>query len=713
MNRTNVLRYVLLIVIGFVSVACRTENSGSHSHSTEVEKMARSVTIYRDTYGVPHIYGPTDESVVFGFMYARAEDEFDTIERNYIGWLGRNAELNGEQGLANDILIKALEIEQAAKLEYEKSSSKILSLCDAFADGINYYLLKNPHIKPLLITHFEPWFVFADTRSFSFSQFFNTNLNIQELQQLAESQKTFPGQGSNMWAIGPGKSASGNAILVTNPHTFLNSLYEAHLHSDEGWNISGVVGYGGGMFPFFAHNEYLGWAPTVNYPDVVDVYEETFDNPDNPLAYRYGEGYRIATQWSETIKVKTANGIEDRKVNLLKTHHGPVISKKGGKCLAVRLPKIKAGGLVQQWYEMTRAQTFEEFKTAISRCALVYHNLMYADRDGHIYYVYNGAIPRRNPQFDWTKPVDGSNPDTEWQGYHTLEELPQVINPESGWMQNCNTTPLLTSSVDNPTETDYPSYMISGEGDNARARISRRILSSQSSLSFMDMMRLIYDTYVLQAEKNIPQLVKEWESLKLVDSSRAGKLNKAMDCLRSWDRRSTVDSVASTLFILWFRKINNSQQNEPAKNSWQKVQMLEEVIDKLEKDFGTWQVPWGDINRIQRINPNAGENFSDSRMSLPCPGGPGWVGIVYNFDAPPRDGLKKNYGLGGHGFISVVEFGEKIKAYSILPLGQSSNPGSPHYFDQAPLFVKGKFKPAWFELSEIKENLSRSYHPGE
>jgi acyl-homoserine-lactone acylase len=680
-----------------------------------VERLARSVTIYRDSYGVPHVYGPTDASCVFGFAYAQAEDNFWQVEDNYIQAVGRAAEVKGEGSLAADLLNRTLEITKLSMAEYERASPRTRELCDAYADGLNYFLERNPQVRPRLISHFEPWQIIALVR-FEVYQLFvyeTQDLHLEDARTASLRADREDSPGSNMWAVAPRKSADGHAMLFINPHVFFfgpTQFYEGHLHSGEGWDISGAS-FLGMPFPALGHNKYLGWSHTVNYPGISDLYLEKFDDPRDPLAYAYAGGHRRATEWAEVIKVKTDHGIEPRSFTLRKTHHGPVVSTKGDQALALRLAKLEEGGLIDEWYAMGKARSLAEFKAAMSRLAVPMFNTIYADREGNIFYVYNAAVPRRAPKLDWTKPLDGSSPETEWQGYHRFEELPQLTNPPTGFLQNCNSTPFLTTTEGNPAKADYPPYMVR-EPDTPRARVSRRILSARDKFTFDEWARAAFDTSVIQADAFVPALVQEWEKLKLADAPRAAKLSEAMAELKAWDRVSTVDSKAMTLFAFSFERAGRMQA---ARDSapWPMVRALEATVAALERDWGTWRVAWGEVNRLQRVHTGGDEPFSDARPSLPVAGASGPFGIVFNFYARPERGQKRRYGYLGDTYVSVVEFGAEPQARSLLVFGESADPASPHYLDQSRFYAAGEMKPSWFTLPEIKRHAERTYHPGE
>ena len=703
-------------------VACLVSTSFSVCHVSDSDaqemekwqKIASRVTIHRDSYGVPHIYGPTDESVVFAYLYAQCEDNFWQVEQNYILSLGRSAELAGPGAVPADVLVRALEIPRHARQEYATASPRIRQLCDATAAGINFYMATHPEVTSRLLDRIEPWYPMAFTRYAIYVLFVSRTLglNPSELPALSSLPSQQLPLGSNMWAVNGPRSGTGNAMLFINPHQPFfgpGQWYEGHLVSGEGWNISGA-NFFASPSPTIGHNEVLGWSHTVNRPDIADLYVETFDKADEPLAYRYGEGYRVASEWTEQVGVMTVDGVVTRSVKLRKTHHGPILAVRDGKPLAVSFSRLAEGHQFDQWYAMGRARSLEEFKDAMSMLAVPMFNTMYADQAGNIFYIYNGAVPRRDLQFNWRLPVDGSNPATEWKGIHTMDELPQLTNPPTGFVQNCNQTPFTTTGSGNPRPEDFPRYMTS-EADNARAQVSRRILADWDPFTLDSWSKAAFDTRVLVAEEMVPVILAAWEKLNQQDPARAARLAEPVKILREWDQVSRVDSVGMTLFAYWFEGIRRGQVDptDPAAV----IGSLEQVVGQLQALAGNWAIPWGVTNRLQRSHTSGEKGFSDQQKSLPVAGAPGWLGVVFNFYAQPQAGQRFRYGVAGHSFVSTVEFGPRVQARSILVFGQNADPSSPHYFDQAELYARGEFKPAWFTRREIRSHLESRYHPGE
>jgi acyl-homoserine-lactone acylase len=746
---------VLLLLLICPSMFAGQKSLRTASTSSDAEQLRRMVTIYRDTYGVPHVFGTTDASTVFGFAYAQAEDNFWRVEENFILALGRASELYGERSLNDDRLNHALEIPRLAREEYARFDPKMRALCDAFAAGFNYYLTRHTEVHPRLLTKIEPWYTLAFIRFNYFQNGFARDRNLPREVQTAEIDRALADNvGSNGWVIAPSKSKTGHAMLLINPHLPFfgpGQVYEGHVHSDEGWDFTGYTRFGF-PFPYVGHNADLGWVSTDNAADLEDVYAETFDDPARPLAYRYGAGHRLATERVEEIRVKTATGFEVKSIKMIKTHHGPIVAKRDGKLMAIRMARFEEDGWLREWYDMTRARNLVQFKAALKPQKMLFGNVMYADTQGNIYYLYNGAVPRRDPKFDWTKPLDGSDPATEWQGVHTIDELPQLTNPRTGWMQNCNTTPFLLTSEGNPDPARFPKYMVQ-EGDNPRGRIARRILSTAAPWTFESWTRAAFDTHVLMADELLPVWLPELkaqvaartshtgsagalariklgtpkafansspgldaplEQIHFINSAReAGdtRLREAYDILAAWDHRATNDSVAMTIFNRWRERIGRITQTPVTAEA--RAAALKQALDGLVERFGKWQVTWGELNRLQRRDESQGEQFDDARPSLPIPGVGGNDGAVFTFAAGPSPGQKRFYGVAGATYVSVVEFAPQVRALSIHTFGSSGDPKSRHYTDQATLYARGEFKPAWFTLKEIRANLEASYHPGD
>jgi acyl-homoserine lactone acylase PvdQ len=365
------------------------------------------------------------------------------------------------------------------------------------------------------------------------------------------------------------------------------------------------------------------------------------------------------------------------------------------------MAKFESDGWLREWYDMTRATSLAAMKRAMAPLNMQFGNMMYADRQGNTWYLYNGAIPKRDPRFDWSKPVDGSDPATEWQGYHTIDELPQLTNPKTGWMQNCNTSPFLLTSEGNPDPKQFPKYMVQ-EGDNPRGAVSRQILSSKEKFTFDEWRQLAFDTRVITAAKLLPALLEPLKHRLDGDS----RLVAAYEELSRWNYRSTNDSVAMTLFSLWHDRV--SREENP-----NEIGALIDVITLLERDFGTWKVPWGELTRLQRIDESKGEDFQDTKPSLAVNGVNGNDGAVFTVYAAPSRGQKRRYGVAGGTYISVVEFAPKVRALSVHTFGASGDPKSRHFMDQAVLYTRGEFKPSWLTLEDLKGNIEASYHPGE
>lgn len=493
--------------------------------------------------------------------------------------------------------------------------------------------------------------------------------------------------------------------LLINPHVSffgLSTYTEVHLHSEEGLVFSGLTRFGF-MLPYMGNNASLGWAYTDNYGDHGDLYLE--DLGESGATYRYGDDWFDVTVWVDTIGVKVGNRVKDRSLKYSKTRHGPILGvTRAGGPLAVRLAKFAEGGWFEQWYLMMRATSLEEWRGAMALLNVSYMNTMYADHAGNILYIYNHVIPRRSDAYNWSLPVDGSDPGTEWDGYHPLDELPQILNPASGYLQNTNSSPFTTTDDISIAAADYPSYMTGGEQDNRRAQRSRQVLRELRKLTLDDFSTAVWDTRLIAADEVLEHLFTSYDDIRNRNSDRVSSLAGPIGVLKDWNRVAAKNSVATTLFVLWAESVRPNLGFSTG--DW--VGGLSRVVQNLERRRGTWEVQWGDINRLQRPDASGILPFSDELPSLVVAGAPGWLGSVFTFSTRMSTSGNR-YGIHGNSFVKVVEFTPEVQARSVFVFGQSNDPASDHYFDQAELYSAKEFKPAWFQRTETEKNARRTY----
>lgn len=703
----------------------------------DAEQLAAQVTIHRDEYGVPHVFGKSDRSVVFGFAYAQAEDFFWQVEDSYILALGRYSEAHGPQGLNSDLLNRAFEIVPKSRADFGKLDAKTRGLCTAFVAGINYYLAKNPHVQPRLIKTFEPWLVLAFQRQIALELCYRyTHLSSSYLPR--SNRRIWAAAGSNAWAIGGSRTAGGGPMLMVNPHLPLYGfaqLYEAHLAGTEGpegrpWSFTGATFLGSPVLTI-GHNRLLGWTMTTNEPDIADVWKIRFENPERPLEYVYDGQTRTAREWREKIQVLGGGKKRAEEYIFRSTHHGPIVERVDETTrLAARISGMYEGVPMRQAFAMMKARSLDEFKTALSLMQMPFMNVIYADRAGNIYYVYNARIPRRDEAFDWSKPVDGSDPQAEWLGVHGLDELPQVLNPPSGFVQNCNSSPFITTDGANPLPSDFPSYMAEEAGHkNRRALRSLEMLREMSGVTLDQFEEAAFDTEVYWARHLMPGIIKGLQAVRDEYPELADQAQPLVDCLLDWDCRITADSTAATLCAAWYERLYGTEypgeellpcyKDDPV----EQLGALLDAAEALERMFGDWRMPYGQVYRLQRqpfIADLAAIRFNDRGPSLPNMGGHGPMGVIFtqyhtpSLHVPLLFRQKKRYAVVGPAYLAVYEFApEGVKSRSVVPYGTSSRPSSRHFFDQAHLLSEGRMKPVWFQREDVEQHAVRSYRPGE
>ena len=708
--------------------------SGQEIHRWQ--QQAKKVTIVRDNWGIPHVYGQSDADAVFGLLYAQCEDDFKRVEMNYVEKLGRLSEINGEKDLYNDLQIRMLIDTADAKKDFENSPVWLKALLHAYADGINYYLYKHPSVTPALLTRFQPWYPLLWTDG-SIGAIDVADITLNDLRNLYPAETAlalitdrprtydqFP-DGSNGFALAPAKTASGNALLYINPHVTYYFRPEAEVSSEEGLHAYGAVTWGQ-FFVYQGFNEHCGWMHTSSYSDVADTYLEKVSTGNGQLVYEYNGETRPVGKKEIDIGYRFNGTILHKKFTTYYTHHGPLMAKRNGNWISVRANNRDCKGLVQSW-QRTKARNFEEFKKTMELLANTSNNTVYADDKGNIAYWHGNFMPKRDTSFNWRKPVDGSITATEWKGLHKLEELIQVKNPATGWIQNCNATPFTVSGTSSPRKQDFPAYM-APMGENFRGINAVRLLDAGKDYTIDKLIATGYDTHLPAFDVLIPALLKAWESNR--QDPAYASLAEPVKVLAAWDHNCSTASVATTLAVEWGEKIwrtiqrtngedDNSDQVTKAQqfaNSPPDGRLLQQLlltIQDLTKRFGSWQKPWGEINRYQRLTGNLFETYDDNAASIPSGYTASTWGCLASFVSRSFPGTDKRYGVSGNSFVAAVEFGRKVTAKSLLAGGESGHAGSPHFGDQAEMYAKGRFKEVLFYKEDVLKHAEKNYHPGE
>jgi acyl-homoserine-lactone acylase len=702
------------------------------------QQTANNITIIRDNWGIPHVYGKTDADAVFGLLYAQCEDDFKRVEANYIEKLGRMAEVSGESELYNDLYLRLIIDSTEAIEDYNKAPQWLKTLLQAYADGINYYLYTHPTVKPALLTRFKPWYplLLTDGSIGAISTGDITALDVKNLYgntnvTVAYHPKEFTDNstGSNGFAIAPSKTESGKAILYINPHVTFYFRPEVHMVSEQGLNAYGAVTWGQ-FFVYQGFNEYCGWMHTSANVDVADMYAEKMSGSGSSMTYLYENKQRPVKQKQITIKVKQGNELITKTFTTYATHHGPVMAKRNGQYISVRSSNRMINGLIQSW-QRTKAKGLDDYKKVMALRGNTSNSTVFADSKGNIAYWHGNYVPKRDTKFNWGKVVDGTTTATEWQGLHDATETVQIINPSTGWIQNCNSTPYTASGEASPKKKDYPVYM-APDGENFRGINAARVLSKENKFTIDKTIAAGYDTYLSAFEVLIPALVKAYETGVQPGDSLHRSLTAPIAVLKNWNYYSSNHSIATTLAVEWAQRLNaaiairriyieNGDDDQVTATKrfaataipLQLLAPLNETVKQLKQQFGTWEIPWGDINRYQRISNDLNQQFDDNKISYPVPFASAIWGMLPSYTSRTFPGTKKRYGFHGNSFICAVEFGDKIKAKSLLAGGNSGDPNSTHFTDQLEMYTKGQFKDVLFYKEDVEKKAERKYKPGE
>jgi acyl-homoserine-lactone acylase len=709
---------------------------------------ARRVTITRDDWGIAHVRGKSDADAVFGMIYAQAEDDFNRVESNYLTALGRTAEAEGEGAIWADLRARLYMDPDDLRARYEVSPDWLKRLMDAWADGLNYYLATHPEVRPRAITRFEPWMALSFTEGSIGGDIERIDLKaLEAFYAHPSSQRRLGSQGvkgagvftrrdpslrrddgrddepggSNGIAIGPQNSADGHALLLINPHTSFFFRSELQVASEEGLNAYGASTWGQ-FFIYQGFNEHAGWMHTSSGVDAVDEFLETVEQKDGKLFYRYGNELRPVGTRTVTVAYRAPDGrMASRWFETYRTHHGPIVREAGGKWVAFAMMHKPVEAL-QQSYLRTKAGDYSAFMRVAELKANSSNNTIFADAKGETAYLHPQFVPVRDDRFDYTKPVDGSDPRTDWRGLHALADVPRVLSPPNGWIQNTNNWPFSAAGPYSPRQADYPRYM-DMFGETPRGLQAVRLLKEKPRLSLEGLRALAYDNYQTAFGRLIPGLIAAWDQAPRSDPLKR-RLEEQISALRGWDYRWGEASVPTTLAMFWGEHLwaQVKKDGQPpmvpielidALPSRRKLEALAAVSSGLERDFGRWAVPWGEVNRFQRLTGDIAHPFSDAGPSIPVGFTSGRWGSLASFAAAPRGGSKRWYGTSGNSFVAVVEFGPRVRARAVTAGGESGHPGSPHFNDQAERYATGNLREVYFYPEQLKGHTERVYRPGE
>jgi acyl-homoserine-lactone acylase len=701
---------------------------------------ASRVTITRDDWGIAHVHGRSDADAVFGMIYAQAEDDFPRIEANYLTNLGLTAEAEGEKAIWQDLRARLYVSPAELRADYAKSPPAMRTLMDAWADGLNYYLATHPDVHPRVITHFEPWMVMSFTEGSiggdieridldKLRDFYSGAPKLADASgshawtsELFRRQPNEP-QGSNGIAISPKLTSDGGSLLLINPHTSFYFRSELQMSSDEGLDAYGAATWGQ-FFLYQGFNPHIGWMHTSSGVDNVDEFAEKVEKRGNGYCYWYGRTCRPLQARPITIRYRTPDGrLASRSFTALMTHRGPIVAAENGRWIAFAMMDRPVEAL-QQSYLRTKATDLASFMRISNLKANSSNNTVFADDKGNIAVLAPQFMPRRDNRFDYTKPVDGSNPAADWHGLHRPTELPNTIDPPNGWVFNSNDWLYSAAGANSPRPANFPAYLDTA-GESYRTIHATRLLTQPGRWSLDRLQTAAFDSAQPSFEVLVPMLVSAWRALPASDPRKA-RLAEPIAALGAWDKRWGIASVPNTLAQFWgdelvkaatSREWNdhaNMFRHMEALSPAEKIQTFAAGLDRLERDFGGWRVPWGEVNRFQRISPAIEGVFDDSKPSIPVGFTSNKWGSLASFGASQKPGTKRWYGTNGNSFVAVVEFTPHgPRARAVTAGGESGHPSSPHFADEAVRYATGNLREVYFTPAELKGHTERVYRPGQ
>jgi acyl-homoserine-lactone acylase len=686
------------------------------------QARAARVTITRDDWGIAHVRGASDADAVFGAIYAQAEDDFPRIEANYLTALGRTAEADGESALWQD-LRQRLWIDPARlQADYRRSPAWLKALMDAWADGLNFYLATHPEVRPRVLTRFEPWMALSFTEGS-----IGGDIERAELGPLAafygERHAAAPRdeepRGSNGIAIAPQLTRDGRALLLINPHTSFFFRSELGMESGEGLHAYGAATWGQ-FFIYQGFNERVGWMHTSSGVDSVDEFAENIVRRGSRLFYRYGRALRPVRTQIVRLRVRQGDGrLAVRTFTTYATHHGPIVRSENGRWIALALMNRPIPALQQSWLR-TKAHDFVGYMRVAALQANSSNDTIYADADGHIAYLHPQFVPVRNDRFDYRDAVDGSDPATDWRGLTPLAALPEVRDPRGRWLYNSNDAPWRAAGPDSPRQDAFPRYMDTA-GANPRGDHAVTLLDRARDLTPEGLRRIAFDPWMPFFPQTVPSLAEAWAALPAGDPLRA-RLDGPVAMLRGWDGRWSAESRPTTLAGFWGEELwTLTDRRRPHANRWEamlalgprdKLEALARAVGRLEREWGGWRIAWGEVNRFQRNDSTIVQTFDDARPSIPVPFASARWGSLASFGARAYSGTRRWYGTSGNSFVAVVEFGPRLRAWAVTAGGESGDPASRHFNDQAGRYASGDLRPVYFYQADLAGHVERTYHPG-
>jgi penicillin amidase/acyl-homoserine-lactone acylase len=665
--------------------------------------QAKRVRILRDRYGVPHIFGQSDGDAAFGLAYAHAEDDFRIIQLALAAARGKLATmLLSKDALINDYYVRFVRVPQEVAAEYDQLPADIRDVLESYARGLNLYACRHPdEVDTRLLpyagrdvaagfAHKIPFMV--DLPGVLKALDDKTPRHVGDRLALGRPayERAFPG--SNSHAVAAWRSSDGKTRLNVNSHQPWEgpvTWYEAQVVSQQGWNMTGGT-FPGAPVILHGHNDHLGWAHTVNQPDLVDVYQLEM-NPERPDEYRFEGKWRKLEVSQAEIEIDTGLFNVTVKKDVFHSVHGPVFKTAHGYYAIRYSGADRRVRTVEQWYRMNKAASFAEWKRAMSMQAIPMFNTTYVDRE-NIFYVYNALLPKRQGAADYKTVLAGDRADLIWNDYYSFDQLPQVLNPPSGFVQNCNGTPFHTTTGDgNPRPEDFPANAGIETTVNNRTQRSLELFGAGGKISGDDFIRFKWDRTYGKSSPLFAQVVTPiLTSFKPADPAQA----QALELLRRWDGVADEGSPAATLAILTWEPMVQEMDGQP--KIVDAAASLLEAIAFLQKHYGRVDVPLGTVQRLRR-----------GTVDLPLGGGPDVLNAAHTKIV---DGHL--VGFQGDSYVLIAAFGpDGVESQSIHQYGDSNRPGSPHYADQAPLFVKHMLKPALRKESDIRAQLEREYSP--